>query len=58
MDFLNDMSKVEFKRNKELNKYKKDLLKGKYLSYLSDFILYSLAIYGVVSIIIDVIKLF
>ena len=61
MDFLRDINKVEFKRNKELNKYKRDLLKGKYFkikTYLSISIIVIIFLYGVTSIIIDLTKLF
>ena len=61
MDFLKDIDKIEFKKNNELNKYKKNLLKSKYFKVkLYGFLTFIVLIfmYGFVSVIIDVIKLF
>ncbi len=61
MDFMKDMSKVEFKKNKELNKYKNNLLKSKYFKIKLYCLLAGIVIifiYGFVSIVIDAIKLF
>ena len=61
MDFLKDIHKVEFKKNPELNKYKKNLLKSKSFKVkLYGFLTFIVLVflYGFVSGIIDVIKLF